>query len=204
MGLRSKLDTIDRRFMARPGECRGEPPRFGEHPLLLIGSVALLMVPVMSILLFQTGRNELEDNRARAMLQRDGVVVVGTVTGLRHPQRWNVFPDAIRVEFMTETERRSGRAGLACLHPAVDPLRTISAAERWWVVVLDRRSTSRFHLNLSWCCVCQMAWAVKVPPPTENGTSRPGVGLQSSTGARPSAKPPRVDRRTSEGVHPVA
>lgn len=103
MGLRSKLDAIDRRFMARPGERRDEPPRIGEHPLLLIGSVALLMVPVMSILLFQTGRNELEDHRARAMLQRDGVVVAGTVTGLRRPQRWNVFPDAIRVEFMTET-----------------------------------------------------------------------------------------------------
>lgn len=103
VGIRSKLDALDRRFVVRPGEGRGEPPRVGEHPLLLGASLALLMVPVMSILLIQTVRNELEDNRVRATLQRDEAAAKGTVTGLRHPQRWNVFPDAIRVEFVTET-----------------------------------------------------------------------------------------------------
>ncbi len=103
MGLRSKLDAIDRRFTARSGERRDEPARLGEHPLLLIGAVALVMVPVISILLFQTVRNELEDNRTQATLRRNGVVGAGTVTGFRHPQRWHVFPDAIRVEFQTDT-----------------------------------------------------------------------------------------------------
>ncbi len=57
----------------------------------------------MAILLFQTVRNQLEDNRVRAALDRDGGLAVGTATDFKGPNRWNVFPDVMRVEFTTDT-----------------------------------------------------------------------------------------------------
>lgn len=59
----------------------------------------------MAILLFQTVGNELEGNRARATLAREGVLTVSSVIGLRHPNRWHVFPDTAPVEYVTGTAR---------------------------------------------------------------------------------------------------
>jgi hypothetical protein len=65
--------------------------------------MALLVVPAMAILLFQTVRNQQEDDRIREALERDGAQAVGTATDFARPLRWNVFPDVMRVEFTTET-----------------------------------------------------------------------------------------------------
>ena len=91
MRLKTWLEGLDRRT-----------PSFPRDALLFLGMVSLLVVPAMGILLVQTVRAEMKDNRARAALQHDGAVVTGTVTKVRSPNRWNAFPSAARVAFSTE------------------------------------------------------------------------------------------------------
>lgn len=55
----------------------------------------------MLVLLVQTVRGERHDNRVAAQLDRDGVVTVGTVTKLRSPVRWHVFPSTARITYAT-------------------------------------------------------------------------------------------------------
>ena len=79
MGLFERLDALDKRFGARSRERPDEPSSLTTEPRLLVAVVALLVVPAMSILLFQTVRSEVEDNRVRTQLERDGVPALGTI-----------------------------------------------------------------------------------------------------------------------------